>query len=94
MLKLKKAITEIKNSVEGLNSQIDGTKQRNSELENRIIGSSHCGIMAQWQRIQLGTMRFRVQSLASLKGLRIQHCHELRCQLQPWLRFCVAVTVA
>ena len=30
-------------------------------------------------------MRTQVQSLASLSGLRIQHCHELWCRLQTWL---------
>ena len=30
--------------------------------------------MAQWKQIQLGTMRLRVQSLASLSGLRIRYC--------------------
>ena len=42
--------------------------------------------MAQWKRIPLGTMRLRVQSLASLSGLKIKHCHELWCRLQTWLR--------
>ena len=42
----------------------------------------------------LGTMRFRVQSLASLSGLRIRCCHELWYWLQTWLRSCVAVAVA
>ena len=37
-------------------------------------------IMAQWKRIQLGTKRLQVQSLASLSGLRIRHCHELWCK--------------
>ena len=32
--------------------------------------------MAQQKRIQLGTMRLRVQPLASLSGLRIQCCRE------------------
>ena len=39
-------------------------------------------------------MRTQVQSLASLSRLRIQHCHELWCNLQTWLVFHVAVTVA
>ena len=39
-------------------------------------------------------MRKQVQSLASLSRLRIQHCHELWCNLQTWLVFHVAVTVA
>ena len=34
-------------------------------------------VMAQGKRIQLGTMRLWVSSLASLSGLRIQHCREL-----------------
>ena len=42
----------------------------------------------------MGTMRLRVQSLALLSGLRIQHCHELWCRSQMWLRSRVAVAVA
>ena len=38
-------------------------------------------------------MRTRVQSLASLSGLRIWYCHELWCGLQMWLRSGVAVAV-
>ena len=34
-------------------------------------------IMAQWKRIQLGSMRMQVQSVASLSGLRIWRCHAL-----------------
>ena len=33
--------------------------------------------MAQRKRIRLGTMRLQVRSLASFRGLRIQHCREL-----------------
>ena len=29
-----------------------------------------------------------------LSGLRIQHCHELWCRSQTWLRSCIAVAVA
>ena len=36
-------------------------------------------------------MRTQARSLASLRGLRILHCHVLRCRLQMWLRFDVAV---
>ena len=32
-------------------------------------------------------MRIWVWSLASLRGLRIRHCHELWCRLQMWLHF-------
>ena len=37
--------------------------------------------MVQWKQIQLGTMRFRVRTLALLSGLTIQHCRrELWCR--------------
>jgi len=41
--------------------------------------------VAQRQWIQLGTMRLRVRSLASLSGLRIQRCYELWCRSQTHL---------
>ena len=44
-------------------------------------------------QIQLGTMRLQVQSLASLSGLRIQHCRELVCRLQTQLGSGIAVPV-
>ena len=50
--------------------------------------------MAQWKWIQLGTVRLQVWSLASLSGLRIGCCCELRCRLQTWFRSCVAVAAA
>ena len=37
--------------------------------------------MAQQKQIRLGTMRLRVPSLASLRGLRIRRCCELWCRL-------------
>ena len=37
-------------------------------------------VMAQQKRIQLGTTRLRVRSLASLNGLRIWRCCELWCR--------------
>ena len=42
-------------------------------------------------RTQLGSMRMRVPSLASLSGLGIQRCHELWCRWQMWLRSWIAV---
>ena len=42
--------------------------------------------MAERKRIQLGTMRLRVRSLASLGGLRILRCHELWCRSKMQLR--------
>ena len=51
-------------------------------------------VVVQQKRIQLGTMRLRVQSLTSLSGLRIWHCHELWCRLQMWLESGIAVALA
>ena len=50
-------------------------------------------VVAQWKRIQLGTMRWWVRSVASLSGLRIWHCHELWSPSQMWLRSCIDVAV-
>ena len=36
-------------------------------------------------RTQLVSMRMQVRSLASLSGLRIQHCHELLYSSKTWL---------
>ena len=50
-------------------------------------------VMVHRKRIQLGTMRFRVWSLASLSGLSgILRCCELWCRPQMWLPSGVAVT--
>jgi len=46
-----------------------------------------------WKQIRLGTMRLRVQSLASLRGLRIQCCCELWRRSQIWLGSHIAVAV-
>ena len=51
-------------------------------------------IMAQRKLIQLGAMRLRVRSLASLSGLRIRYCRELWCRLQTWLGSGMAVAPA
>ena len=40
-------------------------------------------IMVQQKQIWLGSLRMQVRSLASLSGLRSQHCHELWCR-QKW----------
>ena len=49
--------------------------------------------MVQRKRIRLATMRLRVQSLASIGGLKIWCCHELWCRSQTWLGSGVAVAV-
>ena len=53
-------------------------------------------VVVQGKRIQIGTMRFRVRSLALLSWLRILCCHELWCrwQRQLWSRVAVAVVLA
>ena len=49
--------------------------------------------MAQWKRIQLGTMRLWVRSLALFRGLRIRRCHELQCRWKTQLGSRMAVAV-
>ena len=58
--------------------------------QNGVLGVP---IVVQQKRIRLGTMRFRVQPLASLSGLRIQCCRELWCRLQTRSSSCIAVAV-
>ena len=43
-------------------------------------------IVVQQKQIRLVSMRLRVPFLASLSGSGIQHCHEMWCRLQTWLR--------
>ena len=50
-------------------------------------------IVVQWKWIQFVSIRIQVQSLASLSGLRIQHCRELWCRSQTWLESHIAVSV-
>ena len=59
------------------------------------VNKSDFGVptMAQRKQIGLGTMRFRVRSLALLSGLSIRCCHELWCRLQTRLGSGVAVAV-
>ena len=49
--------------------------------------------MAQQKRVRLETTRLRVQSLASLSGLRIWRGRELWCRLQTGLGSGFAVTL-
>ena len=44
-------------------------------------------------RTQLVSMRMWVRSLASLSGLRSQHCLKLQCRLKTWLGSGVAVAM-
>ena len=60
-------------------------------LKNTCLGVP---VVVKQKQIRLGTMRFRVQSLASLSGLRIRCCHELWCRLQTRLGSDVVVAAA
>ena len=44
-------------------------------------------------RTLLVSMRMRIQSLASLSGLRIRRCSKLQYRWQMWLRSGIAVAV-
>ena len=61
-------------------------------LSNKL-GIFGVPIVVQRKRMQLGTMRLRVQFLAWLSGLRTWRRHELWCRLQTWLGSGVAVAV-
>ena len=50
-------------------------------------------IVAQRKRVPLGTVKLQVQSLALLRGLRIQRCCELWCRSQMQLGSGVPVAV-
>ena len=50
--------------------------------------------MAQRLTNRLVSRRTQLRSQPSFSGLRIQHCHELWCRSQMWLRSGVAVAVA
>ena len=66
-----------------------------SNLFSRLQLEKSLGVpvVAQRKRIQLGTMRLHVQSLALLSGLKIRCCPELWCRSQMWLGSGVAVAV-
>ena len=59
-------------------------------LQQMVLGVP---ILAQRKRVRFRTMRFQARSLASLSGLRIQHCQELWCRSQKWLGSHVTVAV-
>ena len=63
-------------------------KRASGTTQATTISKAHEGVhvVPQQKQIQLGTMRLRVRSLASLSGLRILHCPELWCRLKMWLR--------
>ena len=50
--------------------------------------------MAQWVKKLTSIHEEEIRPLASISGLKIQHCHELWCRSQTWLGSGVAVVVA
>ena len=78
-------------SIQALHRELRVHKMRIMILKHQYPGGV---VMAQWKRIQLGTMRLRVGSLALLSGLRIRRCCALWCRLQMRLRSQVAVALA
>ena len=66
-------------------------RHKGPTITNHSVGVS---ILAQQQRTHLVSMRMRVQSLASIRGLGIWCCHELWCGSQAQLRSGVAVAEA
>ena len=63
-------------------------------MPRTIRHQSGAPIVVQQKKVQLGTMRLQVQSLASFSGIRIRHCRELWCRSQTWLGSHVAVAAA
>ena len=63
------------------------------EEVSEIISSRGVPVVARCERIRLGIMRLRDQSLASLSGLGIWCCHELWCRSQTWLRSGIAAAL-
>ena len=77
--------------------ETQSVKQKLRERLPRAQGFTHClgvSVVAQWEQIQLVSMRMQVQCLASLSGSGVLHCRELWCRLQTWLRSHVAEAVA
>ena len=62
--------------------------------DNLLNSGRGVPVMAQRKRIRLGSTRMRVQSLASLSGLRIQRCYKLWCRSQARPRSGIAVAVS
>ena len=67
---------------------MEGTRHLNMNKQKYSLRESP--IVVQKKRIQLGTMRLWVRSLALLSGLRSHRCCELWWSLQMWLRSGIA----
>ena len=76
------------------NSSVIHLKPVSIWVSVKKISTSGVPAMAQQKQIQLETMMLRIQSLASLSGLRIRCCRELWLRSQMRLGSGVAVAVA
>ena len=63
--------------------QIEAQPEETKRIKGEKNGKFLLWLSGFWTR--LASMRMRVQSLASLSGLRIWHCHELWYRSQMWL---------
>ena len=70
--------------------KIKSKRQQSNPSANNQIQAPRVPIVAQWKQTGLISMRMQLWSLASLSGLRIQHCHELGCRSQTRLRSRIA----
>ena len=70
---------------------VTGRERKNVGQRKIRKVESGAPIFAQRKQIQLASRRTQHQFLASLSGLRIQHCHELWCRSQMQLKSGVAV---
>ena len=82
-------------SLLGCSAQLEKGKNKHKEdtTDQDQKGVHGVPTMAQWKRIQLGTMSLQVWSLASLSGLWIWCGLELCCMLQTRVRPCIDVAV-
>ena len=70
--------------------------------KNLILILKNCKKVREWEfplwlsklRTGLVSVRTRIQSLASVSGLRIQRCCQLLCRSQIWLRSGIAMALA
>ena len=70
-------------------------EERNVRAQNHLRRfRREIPVVVQQKWTQLLSMRMWVWSLALLRGLKTQHCHELLCRLQIHLGSGIAVTVA
>ena len=69
---------------------IEGWETAVYSFTSKNLDKTEVPVVVQWKRIRLGSMQMWVRSMASLSGLRIRHCHELRCRITDaaWIWRC------